>query len=231
MIQFNLLPDVKLEYIRSKRLQHTVLVVSMMVSAAAVALMVVLFMGVVVFQKKHLNDLSRDITQKSEQLRQTPDLDKILTVQSQLGALNGLHDGKPIASRLPDFLTRLTPTNASISSVTMDVPATAISISGSADKLSTVNEFADMLKFTKYRTGESEEPKLAFSDVVVTNFGTQEKGATYLIDCVYDPELFVGTHEVTLQTPEGVTTRSTTEKPSAVFGIQGEQSQQSQQGS
>lgn len=221
MIQFNLLPDVKLEYIRSTRLKRTVVMVSLMVSGAALAVLIILFMGVVVFQKNHLNNLSQDIAKKSEQLRKTPDLNKVLTVQSQLTSLNDLHDSKAITSRLPDFITKVTPTAASISSVTIDIKASTLSVTGSADALSTVNTFVDTLKFTNYKVASKPtELNKAFKEVVLTSFTKQEKNVSYHLDFKYVPAIFTGNDDVSLEIPPGVTTRSTLEKPTAVFGVQ-----------
>lgn len=222
MIQFNLLPDVKLEYIRSTRLKRTVIMVSLMVSGAALAILVILFMGVAIFQKKHLNDLSKDITKKSEQLRKTPDLNKVLTVQSQLNSLDDLHGSKPMTSRLPDYLTKITPAKASITSVTIDIKAGTLSISGGADSISTVNIFVDTLKFTNYKLASkpNDADVKAFKDVVLTSFSKQDKGVTYHVDFKYEPAIFAGSDEVVLEIPAGVTTRSTLEKPTAVFGAQ-----------
>lgn len=221
MIQFNLLPDVKLEYIRSTRLKRTVVMVSMMVSGAALAVLVILFMGVVVFQKNHLGNLSEDITKKSDQLRKTPDLNKVLTVQSQLTSLNDLHDTKGITSRLPDFITKVTPTAASISSVTISIKTNTLSVTGGADALSTVNTFVDTLKFTNYKLASNPaEAKKAFKDVVLTSFTKQDKSVSYHLDFKYEPVIFAGNDDVSLEIPPGVTTRSTLEKPTAVFGVQ-----------
>ena len=73
MIQFNLLPDVKLDYIKAQRSRRLVVVVSVVVSLASVALLVLL-LSVAALQKKHLSDLSSDITSKSATLQKKPDI-------------------------------------------------------------------------------------------------------------------------------------------------------------
>src|SRR5436853_549214 len=99
MIQLNLLPEVKLEYIKAQRSRHLVLTTSLIISAAAIALLLLLF-GIDFAQKKHLNDLSKDIKNESLALQQKPDITKILTVQNQLESLTALHANKPAAPRL-----------------------------------------------------------------------------------------------------------------------------------
>ena len=46
MIQFNLLPDVKLDYIKSKKNKHLIITSSVIVSGAALAVLIILFMKV-----------------------------------------------------------------------------------------------------------------------------------------------------------------------------------------
>lgn len=43
MIQFNLLPDVKLEYIKANRAKHTVVVAASVTAAAALGIFILLF--------------------------------------------------------------------------------------------------------------------------------------------------------------------------------------------
>ena len=92
MIQFNLLPDVKLEFIKARRLKRLVVMGSVGFSALALFILILVLVSVDVVQKKSLHDLNKDIQSNSTQLKSIPDLDKILTVQNQLGTLTSLHD-------------------------------------------------------------------------------------------------------------------------------------------
>ena len=112
MIQFNLLPDVKINFIKAQRTKRAVMGISLIASAAALVIFVMLLLTVHVFQKKNMNDLTKDIASSSKELRQTPNLSKMLTVQSQLNSLTGLHDAKPSTSRMFSFMNQLTPTDA-----------------------------------------------------------------------------------------------------------------------
>ena len=154
MIQFNLLPDVKIEYIKSLRLKRSVMMVASIVSAASLGLFIIMFLGVAVFQKQHLDDLSSDIDTKSKELREIKDLDSILTIQNQLTSLTALHDKKMVASRLPEFLQVVTPPNVTIANITVDFVTMKLSVSGETDKISTVNTYVDTLKFASYGSGE-----------------------------------------------------------------------------
>jgi Tfp pilus assembly protein PilN len=175
MIQFNLLPDVKLEYIKARRLKRSVVLISGLVVAASLTLLIIMFVGVVVFQKKHMNDLSADIKTDKSKLESVQDLDKILTVQNQLGSLPALHDQKPVTSRLFTYLPQLTPQQASISDLTLDFDAQTLSVKGTADTISTINKFVDTLKFTDMKIGD--EQKRAFSAVVLSTFDRTDKAS------------------------------------------------------
>src|SRR4051794_9960581 len=103
MIQLNLLPDVKLEYIKAQRSRRLVITTSLLISAGAIILLVLLF-SVSSLQKKHISDLSKSISKQTTELQQKPQINKILTVQNQLGSLTALHAAKPAAARLVDYL-------------------------------------------------------------------------------------------------------------------------------
>lgn len=217
MIQFNLLPDVKLEYIKTQRTKHFVVSVSLLAAAASLVVFAVLVLTVDVWQRKTINDYSNDIKTASDELRSTPDLNKILTVQSQLGSLSSLHEDKLATSRLFGYLSQVTPTNATINNMTADFTASTLSISGNAPSLDVVNTFTDGLKFTKYQQAGATDKTDAFSAVVLSSFGRTSSGASYTITLTFDPLIFSNANDVKLLVPNIVTTRSIIEQPAALF--------------
>lgn len=224
MIQFNLLPDVKNEYLKARRSKRLVIVGAMGIAGVSLAIMILLFLGVSLFQKKHLSDLSRDIKTDSQKLQATPDLNKILTIQNQLRSLPNLHAQKPVASRLFGYLTQITPGQVSISNLDIDFDAHTMDVKGSADSISTINKFVDTLKFTTYTVPALNQPagtvtqaKSAFSDVVLSNFGLNNKVANYEIIASFDAVIFDSANVPTLTVPQITTTRSALEKPTELF--------------
>src|SRR5690606_35550427 len=212
MIQFNLLPDIKLEYIRARRMKRMVMGLGIVASAVALAIFFVLFVVVNVVQREHISNLNNDIKQGVDELKAKPDLAKVLTVQNQLTALPQLHEGKPAASRIIPFLTQLTPSNASISNITVDHDAGTMNVAGSANSLVTVNKFADTLKFTTFTINDDATSKQnAFSEVVLSSFGVNDQGSSYYLTFKFNPEIFNNTHEVKLSVPNIISTRSQTE--------------------
>lgn len=224
MIQFNLLPDVKQEYIKAKRLKHSVIVISMLTAAAALFIFVMLFLTVYVFQRQTINNLESDIDTYSSTLKGTKDLDKILTIQNQLKSLPELHDQKPVTSRLFTYVTQLTPAQVSIGNIELDYEEGTLTMSGKADSLGTINKFVDTLKFTTYSglpADASSEDKTQtgkpFSEVVLTSFSKSDKEATYNISFKFNPIIFDSKNNITLVVPKIISTRSETEKPTELF--------------
>ncbi len=217
MVQFNLLPEVKLDYIKAKHSKQGTVVIASAVALTTLTIFILLFLVVNVVQKKHLSDLNKDIKTYSSQLQNTPDLNKILTVQNQLNSLPDLHAKKPIASRLFSYLGQVTPAKASISRLHIDMEAHTLTIEGTADQLSTVNTYADTLKFTTFNTKDNSKQSSAFSNVVLTSFSRDATSTNYNLSLSFDPAIFDGAQEVTLTVPKTTTTRSETEKPSALF--------------
>lgn len=220
MIQFNLLPDIKIEYIRAQRNKRLVVAVSSLVTVVALAIVIGLSLSVFVFQKEHMANLSDDIAKSTRNLGATNDISKILTVQNQLNSLSGLHDKKQNTTRIFPYIQQLTPTDISISSFTIDFELQTMTVTGaandaSANKLAAINRFVDTLKFTEYTSGEDSSK--AFSEVVLSSIGRAESGASYTIALKFDPQIFSNTENVALNVPKQITTRSETEKPTSLF--------------
>ena len=219
MVQFNLLPDVKLQYVKARRAKHLVTVSALLVSGAALGILVLLFFTVSVFQKKYMDDLTRDIKTSNQKLQAVPDINKVLTIQNQLATLSTLHDQKPLTSRFFAYINQLTPSTVTVGSANLDFTAGTLSLDGNAPDLSTVNKFVDTLKFTTYKLEGDDTPKKPFSSVVLSSFSLSannakpDKKASYQISLVFDKVIFDITKSVALEVPKQITTRSETEKP------------------
>ena len=198
MIQFNLLPSVKQEYIKTQRVKRLVVSASFIASAAAFAILVIALFSVYIVQHKAISDLNDDVTKYSSTLKNTPHISDILTVQSQLNSLSTLNGQKPVASRLFSYLAQLTPTQATISDLHLDFTSKALSISGNAPNFEVINTFVDGLKFTNYSVTGSSATKAAFSSVVTSSFSRSAKSATYTITMTFDPVIFDVADDVVL---------------------------------
>lgn len=231
MIELNLLPDVKLEYIKAQRMRRLVVSFSIVVAAVSVAaLLILLFANAV--QKKHINDLTKDVDQASSELKNKPGINRVLTVQNQLNSLGTMHAAKPAAPRLFTYLNQTTPNEVTISNFTIDFVGSKVSFTGSSDSLASVNKYVDTLKFTSYTIDGKEQTSTpatnstqvkAFKDIVLSSFGLGQSSngngttATYNITLVYDPVIFDNTKDVQLIVPKLTTTRSSVDNPADLF--------------
>lgn len=201
MIQLNLLPSVKQEYLSARRTRQLVTLISFTVGAAALTILVLLLVSVKIIQQKSMKDADADINAYSRQLKAIPDIDKILTVQNQMNTLTGLHDQKVVSSRIFGYLKLLTPNTTSLNSLDIDYTANTLSLSGKASALDQVNAYADILKQTTFKTTEDDTSKAAFSGVVLSSFSRDDKGVTFTITLTFDPAIFASSGTPTLTVP------------------------------
>ncbi len=201
MVQFNLLPDVKLEYVKTQRTKRFLTLVSFIVSAASIALLAVAFVTVDVVQKKALSDANSDISRYSTQLKSVPNLNKMLTVQNQLNTLTQLHAQKPVTSRVFAYISQVSPSLANLNEMNVDFTNNAITVSGTAPSLDVVSTYTDTLKATTYSTSGTANTH-AFSNVVLSSFGRNQDGATFTITFEFDPAIFDSSQTVKLTVPQ-----------------------------
>lgn len=217
MIQFNLLPNVKQEYIKAKRLKHSVIVISLLVAAASLFVFIMMFLTVYVFQKTHLTNLNSDIESSTQTLKNTPNLNKILTIQNQLNKLPELHDKKPVVTRLTNYLSAITPAQVNIGEMVADFDEKTIEVKGTSDTLQNVNKFVDTIKFTTFKDNGAESETKPFTGVVLSEFVRNDKETTYTISFSFDEVIFDINHNIALTVPKITSTRSETEKPTELF--------------
>lgn len=222
MIQFNLLPDVKIEYIKAQKMRQTFLSVSVLVTIVAVVVFGLSF-GANQLEKSHLNGLNKDVTTETNKLKSKDQIDRILTVQNQLNSLTTLHDGKPNVPQLFDYLNQITPDQVTINTFGIDFNLHTVTVVGGADSLTTVNKYVDTLKFTTYTSDTVTTDTKAFSNVVLSAFGittvtgnqAQAQSSSYTITFAYDPNIFDNKQKIVLKVPSIITTRSEVDKPSS----------------
>jgi Tfp pilus assembly protein PilN len=188
--QINLLPDIKQEFEKARRTRNLVLSTAILITIASVALFIVVFTAVDVVQKQQLGSANTSLNKANTQLKAIPDLAKITTVQNQLQTLVSLHQGKYITSRIFNYLPQVTPSNASIGKLDVDLAATTMIISGNADSQATVNSFIDTLKLTTYKVGTNDSDHKAFPSVVESSFTINQSNVSYALDIQFDAKLF-----------------------------------------
>lgn len=190
MVQFNLLPDIKLQYIKTQRVKHLVTFIATIVSVVSVGLLLFSMFFVYIVQGQILGSVDKNIKKENAKLTKITDINKILTVQNQLDTLTSLHEGKPAASRLFAYLQQTTPARVSLSQLQLDFSASTITLGGNASSLDDIKIYTDTLKAAAYSTGADSAQKKAFSDVVLSSFSRTDKGANFTITAKAAPDLF-----------------------------------------
>lgn len=220
MIQLNLLPDVKIKFIKTQRLKRLTLMISVPLCILLIALLSFLAYDVYVLQKNKLTASADAIATDSEQLNKVNGLGKVLTIQNQLNALDSLHSQKPVTSRLFTYIQQFTPTGITISDFKLDYATSTMNIQGDASSVVAINQFADTLKFSQYSVTGVTTNKNAFKSVVLSSFSAGDK-VSFTITSQFDPALFSSSSsKIALVIPNIVTTRSQTENPDALFKAQ-----------
>lgn len=232
MITLNLLPDIKREFLRTRRAQARVISIAVLVSIAAIALLVVVALwvyGVQAFQK---SSLTASINNYDAQLRSEKDINKYLTIQNQLANISNLHSSKPILSRVFDVVSKLNPkapNNVKVSTLEVDVETTSLIFSGETATYTGLETFRDTLKNAQLTyqdsTGASKSEQL-FSAVTIDSQGLGKTGnggsggvvVGFKMTAVYNPIVFSrDTKQFAVNVPSKDTTQSKQDTPD-IFG-------------
>lgn len=224
MIELNLLPEIKQKYLQSQKIKRVFLLGSFIVSAAFIALVVLMALFVFVAQKVHLSSVQSDIDDNVTKINQIQDIDKVVTIQKQLDSLPTLHQDKTAIKRVLDLLNKLVPNSVSLNSVQLQAgDIKSIEFSGTGEDIKAVNTFADTLKFSTLKTtsdtsDQSQAQGLsAFPDVKVISISPDDEGVTFTIEATFDVLLTSNVSEVTLTVPKITSSAPVTERPRALF--------------
>lgn len=222
MIQLNLLPDVKKEYIRTKKIKRLLILSSSMTAIIVMVLLIIIFSFVQFAQKKNISDLTKDIDKEVKNVTSITALNDILTIQNQLATIPGLDELRPETSRVFNYLKTVTPVGVYISTIKVDVINSKIEISGTSKNLALINTYADTLKFATYTVkdvnSESTESTEQLQSTkpfmnVLTDLNRNQDKSSYTIKLDYDPVIFNNTKVVVISVPNTITTRSVTGQP------------------
>ncbi len=217
MITLNLLPDIKKEYLRAKKIKGLFITGAFFVSVISIAIVALVAIYVQGYQRSQINSSQTSINTSINTLNATEDLDKIVTLQKQLLALPALNDDTTAVNRLFNFLSILTPNDVSITSLDINFTDGKIEVRGNGIDPKAVNTFIDTLKNASFIYTENPEPQVAFSSVVLSAINT-DGGSIYETRFNFDVRIFDPTIEgLKLSVPNITSTRSYTEKPKSLF--------------
>lgn len=228
MIRLNLLPDVKLEYLRTKRVQAQVISTATLITLGTVALVVLLALWVYGGQTLQKAYLTGEIKKHSNELKAIPDIDKYLTIQNQLANVTALHDAKNDYSRLMSYLPILNPSapnNVTLTNIELlsnELSGNALGIQGEVKDYTALATFRDTLLNAQLSYDGGTNEKLFESVTVATSSLEQStKGApvvVFRIDTIYNPNAFLSSvKQPVVNVPIKTTTQSAQSSPD-VFG-------------
>ncbi len=226
MIELNLLPDVKQEFIRTQAQKRVVISLMVVISIAAAALVLLLVFYVYIAQPGFQTIINNDIKDKAAEIdKKKGELTTNLTIQNQLTSITQLHEGKGVYSRFFDYLRSLNPevpNNIKVSQATIDTTSNTILVDATAKDFHAAAVFQDTLKNAelKYYDPETEKnvevPLFSQSDISEAGIGQDEKGASivsFKVALVYEVNAFSWTIKSPVVT---VPNKSTTPSASQV---------------
>jgi hypothetical protein len=232
MIQVNLLPDIKLKFIKAKRTERLVLFISVIVCSACIAAMIMLYLTVDVFQKNSLKSTANTISQKSNSLETNNDVNKIITIQQQLRSLPALYKARNNPSSILGYLQQVVSPGITISQFTINYNTGALTIGGTADTLLDGNVFYNQLQYAQYTTdGKTTGGSNLFTSVVFTGLtgsgGSTSSGTAssssattnklqYTATANMPPSIFLKGVNVNIHIPAKNVTQSTLDQPTNI---------------
>lgn len=226
MIELNLLPDIKQEFIHARRQKRVVIAAMILTCIASVGLVVLLSFYAFAAQNLRQTLANDAIASKSKELKAEKDLVRNLTIQNQLSSLTQLHEAKPAYERLFEYLKVLnpeSPNNISISKVTIATTLESVDtlvIEGSAKDYQAVTVFKDtldnaQLSYVDPDSGSKAKVKTPlFTTVTIsdTGIGKDSSGkevASFKATLIYEPKAFAwNVTNSTVQVPNKKTNQS-----------------------
>lgn len=189
MVQVNLLPDIKKEYLKTLRLKTQVVFASFLIAIISVAAIIGSAFFVYVVQERVITGVLDDqIEQRYQELTAKPTLNRDLTVQNQLSALPELHSEKERYSIILDMLPVLNPAapnSVSLSTLQLSDENQSIVFIGRTASYEALASFRDSLRFADviYQSGGATEPtkEKLFSAVTIESSAlSEDRGLQYV---------------------------------------------------
>jgi hypothetical protein len=202
MIQINLLPDVKMELLKARKMRTMVTSISIIVAIVAGGVVTLLAMYVFGAQALVEHNTSAAITTEYDKLSKVEDLSKTLTIQNQLSEISSQHENKVYSARLFDLLTTTAPEGKNaiaISRLSLSIEENLITIEASAKNgYEALEVFRKTLEKTEFQFNEGgdEQKSVPIANSIQlgeSNRGEDEDGNPTLsltLSFEYPTELF-----------------------------------------
>ncbi len=228
MIELNLLPDVKKEYLRAQQARNTVITASFLISVAALSLVVAFAVFVYAVQPVQTKLLTDEINKSQQTIQQIPDINKYLTVQSQLSQLSQLHTTKTVYGRMMDFLATLNPSppnTVQLSGMQLNNTEGTVVFTGTTGSFEAFNVFKDTLlnADVTYQTADASpvtEKLLTNVEVQTSNLGTLQNKpvVNFVVRASYNQTAMIAqAGNALVKVPSIETTQSVRQAPQPLF--------------
>jgi hypothetical protein len=233
MIEINLIPDVKREFIHAQKMRNLAITASILVGAAAAGIVVILAL-LLGAQALHESIARGQVNEQFKKLQSVDNIDNVLTIQNQLSKISSINDTKTMDSRLFDVLTAISPAapnDIKIATAQLDPTNRTLAIEGSATNgFAATETFRKTILNTKLEStvdGQTTTVPLA-EDVVIgeTSYGEGADGGKVLrfaLTLTYPEGLFDNTlKSLRIITPTSAidVTDSRTRVPESLFSQQ-----------
>lgn len=233
MIEINLIPDVKQEFIKAQKMRKAAITISILVGAAAAGVVVILIL-LLGAQALHETISRGQIDSEFKKFKSVNDIDNVLTIQNQLDQIATIHGNKTMDSRMFDVLAAINPAapnDVRISSVKLNPDDSTLTIEGSAQNGYAATEtFRKLILNTALKsisgTDSKTEPLTSEVTLGETSYGEGPDGGKVLrfsLSFVYPEVLFSNSvKSVSVVTPNSAVdvTDSRTRVPTSLFGEQ-----------
>lgn len=233
MIEINLIPDVKQEYIHAQKMRNVAITVSILIGAAAAGVVVILAL-LLGAQALHESIARGQVKDQFKQLQSIDNLDNVLTIQNQLSKISSLNSSKTLDSRLFDVIGAISPAppnDIKISNVQLNPADKTLTIEGSAaNGFGATETFRKTILNTKLESvKDGQTTTTPLSDEVKvgeTSYGQGTDGSKVLrftLSFVYPDGLFDNTlQSLRVVTPTSAidVTDSRTRVPESLFSQQ-----------
>lgn len=204
MIEVNLIPDIKREYLRTRMLRNSVIAISVLVGGIAIAITIVLGMvagGQLIAEGVKDNDIKK----QEKALLSVSDLDKTVTLQNQLEVISKTHGEKNVDSRLFSVISAINPAEqgyARISNLKYDTSEKTINIEGWTESHVSLEAFKKTILNTKihYSKAGDTVTELLTDEIISdpSSFGLNSEGRRVLrfsFSFTYPDGLFMSSDE------------------------------------
>ncbi len=231
MIQLNLLPDVKKEFLKAQQTKNAVISGAVLVSIIAAGVVALLATTVYGAQSVFISNLKKEITSNHQTVAEKQEINKYLAIQSQLKAVDEASANRSVYARWFEFLPQLNPKppfNITLYNADITKEGTTARLLGSGTNFEVVNNFKNTLENAKlvYVGADGvkvEKPLFTSIDSgspSISNVNGQTV-ATFEFTLVFEQEAFsLSTLDPKIEVPKLTTSDGDQNAPKELFGAQ-----------